>query len=141
MRSRDRKCVKGARKWRQVVCILLAIFSVFMWSLQLKNWLRKCVFHKIHVCDHLWPSRSQQVTGHGVKWKSIIYEFLSVNNCSCGPIWHRYWDIDMQHFCNYGYIFERRFSPIFLQVRIIVMIWFVRDYVKDQFSFYLKSLA
>ena len=27
MRSRDRKCVKGARKWRQVVCKLLAIFS------------------------------------------------------------------------------------------------------------------
>ena len=37
----------------------------------------------------------------------------------------------MQHFCNHGYIFERRFSPIFLQERIIFMIWFVRDYVKD----------
>ena len=31
-------------------------------------------------------------------------------NCNHRPTWHRYLDIDMQHFCNYGYIFERRFS-------------------------------
>ena len=47
----------------------------------------------------------------------------------------------MQHFCNHGYIFERRFSPIFLQERIIFMISVVRNYVKDHVSFYLKSLA
>ena len=47
----------------------------------------------------------------------------------------------MQDFCNHGYIFERRFSPIFLQGRIIFMSWVVRDYVKDHVSFYLKSLA
>ena len=40
----------------------------------------------------------------------------------------------MQHFCNHGYIFERRFSPIFLQERIIFMIWVIRDYVKDGVS-------
>ena len=64
-----------------------------------------------------------------------------MNNCNYRPIWHRYRDIDMQHFCNHGYIFERRFSPIFLQERIIFMICVVRDYVKDHVSFYLKSLA
>ena len=64
-----------------------------------------------------------------------------MNNCNYRPIWHRYRDIDIQHFCNHGYIFERRFSPIFLQERIIFMIWVVRDYVKDHVSFYLKSLA
>ena len=37
-----------------------------------------------------------------------------MNNCNFRPIWHRYWDIDMQDFCNQGYIFERRFSPIFV---------------------------
>ena len=47
----------------------------------------------------------------------------------------------MQHFCNHGYIFERCFSSIVLQERIVVMIWFVRDDITDQFSFYLKSLA
>ena len=71
-------------------------------------------FCKAHVCDHLWPSRSLQVTGHGVKWKSI-YEFLSMNNCNYRPIWHRYWDIDMQHFCNHGYIFELCFLQIFFR--------------------------
>ena len=64
-----------------------------------------------------------------------------MNNCNYRPIWHRYRDIDMQHFCNHGYIIERRFSPIFFQDRIIFMIWVVRDYVKDHVSFYLKSLA
>ena len=43
----------------------------------------------------------------------------------------------MQHFCNHGYIFERCFSSIVLQERIVVMIWFVRDDITDQFSFYL----
>ena len=118
MTSRDRKCVGEARKWRHSVRKLLAIILVLTRSLWLKNWLRKCVFRKIHVCDHLWPSRSPQVTGHGVKWKSI-YEFLSMNNCNYRSIWHRYWDIDMQHFCNHGYIFERRFSPIFFQEPIV----------------------
>ena len=47
----------------------------------------------------------------------------------------------MQHFCNHDYIFERCFSFIVLQEPIVVMIWFVRDDIKDQFSFYLKSLA
>ena len=47
----------------------------------------------------------------------------------------------MQHFCNHGYIFERRFSPSFLQEHIDVMTWVVRDNIMDQFSFYLKSLA
>ena len=47
----------------------------------------------------------------------------------------------MQHFCNHGYIFERRFSPIFLEEGIVFMIRIVRDNVKDHFSFYLKPLA
>ena len=47
----------------------------------------------------------------------------------------------MQHFCNHGDIFERRFSPVFLQERIVVMTRVVRDNIMDQFSFYLKSLA
>ena len=60
--------------------------------------------------------------------------------CNFRPIWHRYWDIDMQHFCNYGYIFERLFRP-FPWRNMWFLIWFVRDDIKDQFSFYLKSLA
>ena len=47
----------------------------------------------------------------------------------------------MQHFCNHGYIFERRFSSIVLQELIVVMIKVVRDDITDQFTFYLKSLA
>ena len=47
----------------------------------------------------------------------------------------------MQHFCNHGYIFERRFSAISLKEHIVFMIWIVRDNVKDHFSFDLKSLA
>ena len=47
----------------------------------------------------------------------------------------------MSVFFNHGYIFERRFSQIFLQERIVFMIWVVNDYVKDHFSFYLRSLA
>ena len=121
MTSRDRNCIGEARKWRHSVRILLAIILVFTWSLWLKNWLRKCVFRKIHICDHLWPSRSPQVTGHGAKWKSI-YEFLSMNNCNYRPISHRYWDIDMQHFCKNHYIFERRFSTIFL--KNMPFLWF-----------------
>ena len=123
MTSRDRNCIGEARKWRHSVRILLAIILVFTWSLWLQNWLRKCVFRKIHVCDHLWPSRSPQVTGHGAKWKSI-YEFLSMYNCNYRHIWPRYWDIDMQHFCNHHYIFERRFSTIFFFCRNITFLWF-----------------
>ena len=62
-----------------------------------------------------------------------------MKNCDYRPISHRYWDIDMQHFCNHGYIFERRFSPISLYEPIAFMIFVVRD--NDHFSFYLKSLA
>ena len=47
----------------------------------------------------------------------------------------------MQHFCNHGYNFERRFSPISFEKRIVFMIWIVRDDIKDQFSFHLRSLA
>ena len=64
-----------------------------------------------------------------------------MNNCNYRPIRHCYSDIDMQHFCKHGYIFERRFSPIVLEEHVVFMIWFVRDYIKDQFSLYLKSLA
>ena len=112
MPSRDQKCVAEARKWLHAVHILLAIILVLTWSLWLKNWLRKCVFRKIHVCDLLWPSRSPQVTGHVAKWKAV-YEFLSTYNCKHRLIWKRYWDIDMQHFCNPWLHFEWRFSRIF----------------------------
>ena len=64
-----------------------------------------------------------------------------MNNCNYRPISHRYWDIACQYFCKHGYIFERRFSTIYLQEHIVFMILIVRDNVKDQFSFYLKSLA
>ena len=64
-----------------------------------------------------------------------------MNNCKYRSIWYCYRDIDMQHFCNHGYIFKRCFSSIVLQERIVLMIWFVRDDITDQFSFYLKSLA
>ena len=64
-----------------------------------------------------------------------------MNNCNYRPISHRYLDIDMQHFCDHGYIIEGRFSPIILQQHNAFMIWIVRDNVKDHFSFYLKSLA
>ena len=47
----------------------------------------------------------------------------------------------MQHFCKHGYIFEIRFSPIFFFEHIVFMIGFVRDGMKDHFSFNLKSLA
>ena len=64
-----------------------------------------------------------------------------MNYCNYRPIWHHYWDIDMQYFCAHSYIFEKHFLPNFLQERIIVMIWLVRDNITNQFSFYLKSLA
>ena len=44
----------------------------------------------------------------------------------------------MQHFCNHGYIFERRFSPIFCRNISIFFIWVVRDNIMDQF-FSLKN--
>ena len=47
----------------------------------------------------------------------------------------------MQNVCNHGYIFEGRFSYILLKECIDVMIWIVRDNIKNQFIFYLKSLA
>ena len=40
----------------------------------------------------------------------------------------------MQYFCNHGYIFERRYSPIILWKHTVFMIWNVRDNVKDDFS-------
>ena len=120
MTSRDRKCVGGAWKWRPVVRILLSNFTVFTWSLKLKNWLRKCMY--VTICDLHGPSRSPQVTGHGAKGKSI-YEFLSMYNCNYRPIWHCYWDIDMQNFCNHGYIFERRFSPRSLKTYHFYELW------------------
>ena len=95
-------------------------FSLYVKSLALKLTKKMRFFRNIHECDHLWPSLSPQVTGHGAKWKTI-YKFLSMNNCNYRPIWYRYWDIDMQHFCNHGYIFERRFSPIFC--RNVSLLW------------------
>ena len=95
------------------VRIRLMIILILTWILRVENWLRNCIFCKVHVCDLLWPSGSPQVTGHGVRWKAV-YEFLSINNCNTKPIWHHYSDIDMQHFCNHGYIFEKCFSPKFL---------------------------
>ena len=47
----------------------------------------------------------------------------------------------MQYFCYHGYIFERRFSLIFFEECIFFMTLIGRDYVKDQFSFNLQSLA
>ena len=111
------------------VRIRLMIILILTWILRVENWLRNCIFCKVHVCDLLWPSGSPQVTGHGVRWKAV-YEFLSINNCNTKPIWHHYWDIDMQHFCNHCYIFEKCFSPKLLFA-----------YCWPFFKLYLKSLT
>ena len=47
----------------------------------------------------------------------------------------------MQHFCNHGYIFERRFSPIFVVKPFHFHDRVVKDNVNDHISFDLKSLA
>ena len=47
----------------------------------------------------------------------------------------------MQHWGNHVTFLKHIFSQAFFEERIIFMIWIVRDYVLDHFSFYLNSLA
>ena len=64
----------------------------------------------VTICDLHGHRRSQVM----VRNESLYMSSYLMNNCNYRPVSHRYWDIDMQHFCNHGYIFERRFSPISL---------------------------
>ena len=47
----------------------------------------------------------------------------------------------MQYFCAHSYIFEKHFLHNFLQERILVMIWLVRDNITNQFSFLLEVFS
>ena len=60
--SRDRKCVRVARKWQHAVRILLAVFWALHEVSSSKTDWENAFFCKIYVCDHLWPSWSSK--GH-----------------------------------------------------------------------------
>ena len=69
MPSCDRKCVRGARKWRHAVCILMAIILVFTWS----NWLSEkmsflYIIMYVTICDLHGHRRSQVMV-----WNERLY--------------------------------------------------------------------